>query len=142
MKRNILPQLTVFSFIVFIAFVLTTNVVDAQLVPCGNTLGNECRVCDLQVLAMNLINFFVMVSVFVAALLFVNAGFLYILSSTNPGNIAKAHKLFFNTLVGFIIILGAYLIISAIMTVLYGDATTPSELFSVAGNWNEILNCP
>ena len=57
-----------------------------------------------------------MISAVVAALLFVNAGVLYVMSSANPGNIAKAHKIFTSTLVGAVIIFASWLLINTVMS--------------------------
>jgi Transglycosylase SLT domain/Type IV secretion system pilin len=114
-------------FILFTITAFTTSPVFAQIVPCGDVgssnggapRGVECDVCDLQILAGNIINYFVIIMTVVAALLFVNAGVLYIFSPANPANIAKAHKIFTSTLVGLVIILGAWLIISTVMSAVY-----------------------
>jgi len=119
------------------------SVTHAALVPCGTSdsvvngeLVGECNFCDLQVLALNILNFFILISAVVAALLFLNAGFLYITSSANPGNISKAHKIFGNTLVGMIIIFAAWLIVNQIMIILYNGSPLQSM-----GDWNTILDC-
>jgi Lysozyme like domain len=65
--------------------------------------------------------------------LFVNAGILYVMSPSNPGNVSRAHKIFTNTLIGLIIILVAYLLIDTIMKALYAD---PGAKW---GPWNEFL---
>ncbi|KKS34951.1 MAG: hypothetical protein UU98_C0044G0007 [Parcubacteria group bacterium GW2011_GWD2_42_14] len=137
---------TCYRCIFFCFFVCSTffiggfgTVAHAALVPCGMSGGylqDECNFCDLQVLALNILNFLVLISAVVAALLFLNAGFLYITSSANPGNISKAHKIFGNTLVGMIIIFAAWLIVSQIMIILYNGSPLSSM-----GDWNTILDC-
>jgi hypothetical protein len=127
-----------------IVFALTPTV-DAQLVTCGNDItvtgsdGNwlysgECTICDLQQLAQRIINWFVVILVMVAALLFVNAGVLYVTAPSNPGNISRAHRIFTNTLIGILLILAAWLLIDFIMrTMLPGDG----NVFGTP--WNEML---
>jgi len=113
-----------------------------DLVKCGDDIKiedrgsdicyiNECSVCDLQKLAQNVLNYFLVIAMAVAALLFTNAGALYVTSSAKPGNIAKAHGMFTSTLVGLMIVLAAYLFISVIM----------DSLASPGGYapWNEFL---
>lgn len=122
MKRFQKSILLVFFFVFFAGFVATA-VYAQPLVPCGNAdtirsggfLADECNVCHLQVLAMNVINFFVLITAVVAALLFVNAGVLYVMSSANPGNIAKAHRIFMTTLAGAVLVFAAWLLINTIM---------------------------
>ncbi len=106
----------------------------APLVPCGNTTDDICTPCELVALAKNIIDFFVFVVVIVAALLFVNAGVLYLFSPASPANIAKAHRVFIRTLIGLIIVLASYLFIDFAMKTFYGEAG-PAEW----GPWNEIL---
>jgi len=99
-----------------------------QLVPCwGDT---ECTICDLVVLTQNLINWFVFMVSIVAALLFTNAGILYVTSPGNPGNIGRAHRIFLNTLVGLLIVIAAWLGINIVFKSAYSGAFGP---------WNEIL---
>lgn len=108
---------------------VSPDVVSAQqIVPCYG--DDECTVCDVVELGQNIINFFVIFSVIVAALLFVNAGVLYVFSPANPGNISKAHRIFTNALVGLIIILTSWLVVDTVMKMLYGGGWGP---------WNEIL---
>ena len=84
-------------------------------------------------LAMRILNFLVMISAVVAALLFVNAGVLYVMSSANPGNIAKAHKIFTSTLVGAVIIFASWLLINTVMSSLVDRGNS-----SFTG-WNNLL---
>lgn len=123
--------LATFIFIGLITVSLGSVLHAAPLVPCGNGTG-ECTICDLQVLAMNVLNFFVLISTVVAALLFFNAGFLYVTSPSNTGNISKAHSIFTSTLVGIIIILAAWLIINTIMVGLLNPS-------GPLGTWNNVL---
>lgn len=113
-----------------------------DLVKCGDDIKiedrgkeicyiNECSVCDLQKLAQNVLNYFLVIAMAVAALLFANAGALYVTSSAKPGNIAKAHSMFTSTLVGLVIVLAAYLFISVIMDSLAS--------FGTYASWNEFL---
>lgn len=100
----------------------------------GTNPTQECSVCHLQVLAMNILNFIVSTSVLIAALMFLHAGTLYVLSSTNTGNIARAHRIFTVTLTGLIIILSAWLIVNIIMSTFYNTAQF--------GRWDTVLCTP
>jgi len=110
-----------FATFIFFIFFLTPVTSYAEIVPCGNGESDECSVCDLQTLANEVIEAIVVIGALLATLLFVNAGILYVLSPSNPGNIAKAHSIFTSTLVGFLIILGSWLIIDVIMDTLTGS---------------------
>src|SRR3989344_269729 len=100
---------------------------EGPLLPCGVT--RPCQACDLVKLAQNIINFLITLSVFIAVGLFIYAGILYVSSGPNPSNIEKAHKIFWNVLVGFIIALAAFLIVETIMQALFKQELGP---------WNEI----
>jgi hypothetical protein len=86
--------------------------VTKQLVPCN---GPDCTFNSLVQLANNIIDFIVYISVPVSAIMFAYAGWLYITSSTS-GNIEKAHKIFVSVGLGLLFILGAWLIVKAILT--------------------------
>lgn len=127
-------------FAVFVFLFVATATAQAQgmpteLVTCGDRGQAMCNVCNLVGLAQNVLNFFVFFSTLVAALLFVNAGVLYLFSPSNPGNVSKAHRIFTNTLVGMLIILTSWLVVGTVMTNLYGQEGT-------WGPWNRILCAP
>jgi len=92
----------------------------------------ECSACDLVALAQNIINWFIYAAGVAAVLMFAYAGIIYATSATNPEQIAKAHKIFWNVLLGMVFVLAAWLIIDTIMKALY---RTESKF----GPWNEIL---
>ncbi len=94
------------------------------------TVGG-CTTCDLLSSAMKLLDFIILLGTVVASLLFVNAGYLYLTAGGSPGSISKAHGIFFSTLVGLVITLGAYLFIDTIMKVIYGGEGW--------GPWNELV---
>ncbi len=124
----------VFIMVMGLSGVSISRVNASGLVPCGNGEGSsftECSVCDLQQLAINLMKWFITIAVIVATALFVNTGILYVLSPSNPGNIAKAHNLFFATLVGMIIVFSAWMVINTVMVVLYDNASF--------GDWRGIV---
>jgi hypothetical protein len=107
---------------------------NGPIVPCGNTTNGqflECSLCHLQVLAMRFINFMIVFSTMIATLLFIHAGILYVFAPANPNNVARAHRIFSTTLMGFILILAGWLIISFIMNSLYTGASF--------GSWDTIL---
>ncbi len=127
LNKNIIIFVFV-TFIICIPFLMNAQ----GIVPCGN--GNdECEVSDIVALAKNLMDWFILISVVVAALLFLNAGVLYIMSPSNPSNIARAHRLFLSTLVGMVVVLCSWMIINLVMTTLYGGAGTWGSWFSILG---------
>ncbi len=123
-----------------VLFSAYTQVAYAGLVNCGGTSNGgfrECGLCDLVTVAMNVLDFLVTTTAVLATLLFINAGILYLFSGGEPGKIARAHKIFTSTLIGFVIVLAAWLIIDLLMAWFFtGDL---SKAF--VGDWNTVL-CP
>jgi|GEM_PF-1349977 len=81
-----------------------------------------CQACHVIKLADNLIRFAIYAATLIATLMFVYAGFLYLSSAANPENIAKAHKIFFNVVIGFIIVLIAWLLVATLLRVFTGQS--------------------
>ena len=111
------------------------------IVPCGDNptwedVGSsyryrgECSVCHFQILIKRGLDFLIAFAVAFAALLFANAGMLYVTASANASNVSKAHSLFRSTLFGLILILAAYLLTDVFMKSLAGGEF---------GAWNELL---
>lgn len=134
------------------AFTGWDGILPNGLVPCGNNTrtlpagapGNtceagelavvdECGVCHMVQLAQNILTLFVFLGIVLATLLFVNAGILYLTAAGNPGNVAKAHKIFLNTVVGLMLVLAAWLIIDVVMRTI-ADTDTRFGL-----PWEQIL---
>ena len=88
-----------------------------QIVPCG---GVDCRVCDLATLAQNLINTGIFIVIFLSAILFAYAGFVYLSAYGDEGKIKKAHEIFSDVAIGLVIILSAWLIVDTLMHIMTG----------------------
>lgn len=108
---------------------------DVSLVPCK---GIECQACHAITLVQNILNFIVMIAGGVAVLLFSYAGFLMLTAAGNTGKIEKGKDVFWNVVIGMVIILAGWLIIDTIMKAMFqGSALSATQGF---GAWNEI-NC-
>lgn len=95
----------------------------AGIVPdCGP--NGECTFEHLVELANNLIQFMFKFGAIIAGLLIAYAGWLYLTSGGNPGNVSKAKGIFWKVLVGFVIMLGAYLVVTLILRVLGYEGST------------------
>ncbi len=99
----------------------------APLVPCN---GPDCGTCELVKLGNNIITWLVSVMAVICALVIVFAGFKMVTSAGNSGEITKAKEMIANTLIGFIILLAAWLIVDTIMKMFVNT--------SVVGPWNRI----
>lgn len=86
--------------------------VDAQGRP------NDCDFSSLVLLIQKIITFVVKISTVLAALGFVYAGFLLITDRGSESGVKKAKAIFTSTAIGFAYILGAWLIVYTIVSVL------------------------
>ena len=97
----------------------------SQIVPCT---GVDCTVCHLATLAQNLINTGIFIFVFLSAMLFAYAGFLYLTSAVED-KVSQARKIFSNVTIGLVIILAAWLVVDTLMKAVLGGNFGP---------WNDI----
>ena len=100
----------------------------SQIVPCSGTSANggtECNVCSLVTLAQNILNTAIYVAVFLSAFLFAYAGWEYATAGGNSGKAGHAKEIFWNVLMGLVVMLVGYLIIDTIMRTLVNAQLLP-----------------
>ena len=81
-----------------------------DLYPCG------CELVDVMQTVQNIIDAAVILGTFLLAILLAYVGFLYVTSPVNAANRARARSLAISSIAGFIIVIGAFLIVSTIMS--------------------------
>ena len=96
------------------------------IIPCT---GPDCNFCSLAQLAQNIINLAIFLAVFLSAILFAWAGWNYLTNLGDTTKISKAHSVFQNVAVGFIIVLAAWLVVDTLMKMMLGGEFGP---------WNEV----
>ena len=102
------------------------------LVPETCNVDGGCQsICDLAQLVQNILNDAVILSTFMAAILFAWAGARMLMAAGNPKQIGKAKKTFSAVFIGFVMILTAWLIVDTIMK-------TFTDQSSNFGPWNKI----
>ncbi len=102
-----------------------TSMFESGIVPCGTNVpgtNHPCTFADLVRLVQNITQFLLYLAVFVATVLFAYAGFLYMFAAGNPGEISKAHRIFFDAGIGLVFMASAWLIVKLIVSVLDSDA--------------------
>ena len=99
----------------------------------GSNAAKDCSVCDLTQLFQNILNFAVFLAVFYATAMFMWAGGRYLLAIADPEGVKKAKDTFLHILIGFVLILSAYLIVSIIMRVM-----VTGEISGSALPWNQV----
>ncbi len=132
-RRLPLRIAALFLVIFFVApsIALAANALPGQIVPetCNNVGGCQ-SVCDLATVAQNVLNTGIYIAVFLSAVLFAWAGWLY-LTSVAGGEISRAKEIFMNVAVGLVIILAGWLVVDTLMRTLVGDGGS-------FGPWNKI----
>jgi hypothetical protein len=94
----------------------------------------------LMLVINNVISFLVTIAiVFVAPLMIAWAGFLFVVNPVNAGGIAQAKTILTNTIVGIVIALAGWLIVDALMAVLYNAAASNGN-GGVIGTWKDLLS--
>lgn len=101
--------------IIGVALLLPVLVFSGGIVPCN---GPDCNFDSLLQLARNIIDFLIVVSIPLAVIAFIYAGFSYITAGGNEGKIKKAHDIFWKVLWGFVFVLSAWLIVQTILAAL------------------------
>ena len=86
----------------------------AQLVTCE---GVDCTACDFVSMVNGVVNFLITLSVVFAVIMLAVAGFKMLTSGGNANAASEARGIFTNVVIGFIIILSAWLIIDTILRI-------------------------
>lgn len=93
----------------------------------------------LIVVINNLISFLLTLAiVFIAPLMIAYAGFLFVVNPVNSAGIGKAREILTNTIVGIILALAGYLIVDALMAVLY-NANASNGRGGTLGTWKSLV---
>ena len=117
-----------FTIFTFSFFALPVLFVNAQnFVPCE---GVECNLCHIVMMVSRVLNWAGMILGYVAAIALMWAGIKFVTSLGNPTQKDAAKKLFFNVLIGYTIVLLAWVLIDTGMRIF-----TDQENF---GPWNNI----
>lgn len=116
------------KFIIFLVLVLFALPIlaFAQIVP-TTCDGPDCGFPHLMELAKNIMNFLITVSIPLAAIAFAYAGFLFMTAGGSQSQVSKAKEIFTKVLIGFIFVLGAWLIVWTITTALLCDSSVQQD---------------
>ena len=124
-------KLALLSIFVFLSIGLFFTPIPAEavggIVPCD---GIHCQACDLVQLGQNLIFWFIKAMAAVIALIFAWGGMKMVMSAGNTEGVSEAKGMMTNAVIGFIILLAAWLIVDTILKAVTNEGTL--------GPWNEI----
>jgi len=112
----------------------------AQLAQCS---GPDCGTCNVMYMANGIIIWLIGFLFLIFAILVMRAGIKLVVSAGNPSALTSAKESFTNAIIGFIIILAAWLIVDTLMRALVGTPDNPGQL-QVEGSrtgflfWSEV----
>ena len=114
-KKNLLPILIV-VLLILPSFAFAIDVPGLPLVPCGRSGQALCGKCDLFKLLKNILDFVVGgLMPALGILLFVWGGFLILLGGAKPNLVEQGKTVFWNTFLGIMIMLGAWMITNTLI---------------------------
>lgn len=108
------------------------------LIPCGGAAGSgqaACTLSDLVTLVDNVINFALFyLAAPLAVLSIAIGGLLMITARGDTGQLQRGKDIFYNTVIGFLVAFGAYLIVEAVIYALTGNPLLESWLYDLGFN--------
>ena len=121
--------------LVFILSIVAAPYASAQdsvtgLIPCTKSAGPSKEASGLNCdtwedfigVIQFLINYSFVIATILATVSIAYAGWLYLTSNGNPGQVSKAHAIFFKVIQGFLVLAAAYLLVKFILnTISYSD---------------------
>lgn len=123
-------------FLVAIPFIASA----AGLVPCGTSSTPKCTLCHLFVLGQNIVDFLTLtIAPALAVLAFAWAGFKILISGGSPGQRQEGMKIIRNTVIGLLIVFGAWIIINELLLFFAGGTTGTGEIAGLTMPWDEII---
>ncbi|MEK7162510.1 MAG: pilin [Patescibacteria group bacterium] len=128
--------LKIFALSLFLPLFARAAQVTGGLVPCS---GPDCNFCSLMQLIVNLVNFGIYNIFFpLAGLLILWGGIMMITAGGKEENYKKGKEILKNTVIAFIIVVGAWFIVNALITTLAKGAVNVGSFNPT--NWFQI-NC-
>ncbi|MEA2112448.1 MAG: pilin [Patescibacteria group bacterium] len=99
--------------LISLILLLTPLILIAGVVPCS---GSDCNFSMLVKLVKNILDYILIITAPLSAIMFAYAGFLYLSSQGNPAKRSKANSVFVNVGIGIFFIVGAWLIAKAVLS--------------------------
>jgi Type IV secretion system pilin/Lysozyme like domain len=129
MRRFVVAVIGLVMVLVVVSPVLATA---AGLVPCGGPGQVECQACHVTELINNVVAWLFVVLSIVAAIMIAVAGIKMVVGGSNSGTREEAKSTFTNIIIGFIILMGGWILIDTLMKALLGEGS------QTYGMWNQI----
>lgn len=128
-----LPYLILLPIIIVL---FSPSFIDAAgLVPCGGWNEQPCQACHVVQMGQKILTWTISIMASVIALVFAIGGMQMVMSGGSTEGVSKAKSKMTNSIIGFIILLSAWLVIDTIMKLI---VNTNSGATSRLGTWNQI----
>jgi len=132
-------------FLVGILVVFVPSPAGAALIPCGLSQDNPatpapidesrpCTACHLIVAGNNLIKWGLGIMTVIAITVMFAMAVLYVVSAGNPGMMQTAKGGIFAAMIGFGVMLSAWLIVNTVLTILVSNADATKPLGGLVNN--------
>lgn len=105
------------------------------IVPCN---GPECQACHFIQLGNNLLRWTIGIMASVIALVFVFGGLRMVMSAGDTHAVSEARGMMTNSIIGFVILLAAWLVIDTLLKVVVNDSDSAVQQMIGVGMWNKI----
>jgi Type IV secretion system pilin len=135
--RFLIVTMLVFGALFFLAPDSVNASHSTGLVPCH---GPDCQACHFIQLGNNVLEWIITVMATICAIVIVVAGFKMATAGGNTGQISDAKSMIANTLIGFIILLAAWLIVDTVLKVFVSGSSEGTGAAEIPGfgPWNNI----
>ncbi len=126
-----------FSVIISVLFSIPTLIYASALTPVVPQTPTSCPLGYGALLSMihNILNDAVILAGMFAVLLIAYAGFIFVFNSTAPEMISKGRKILISTIIGFVIVLSAWLIVNEVVVMFTtGNLQSVTSLLEPSGS--------
>jgi len=138
-------RISLFSFLIIIVSLVLPSVAYAAIPFFGPIVPQAANqaICPASwgmfiIVVNNIISFAITIAiVFVAPIMIAYAGFIMMTGQGNPGEINKAKGILWNTVIGIIVALAGWLIVDAVMVVLYNPNAQSGA--TKLGSWSSLI---
>jgi len=115
-NNKTIKELIVFTILALLLIPVLTNAATSTLplVPCGGPNQHECTLCDLLVLAQNILKFALEMAFLIIIGFIAYGGFRWIFSLGKEENLKAGQQIITNAIIGLIIILTAWIIVNTV----------------------------
>jgi len=121
----------------------TPTSTNGGLVPCGNGSDptNRCTLCHFIIGFQNLVNYGLWIVIALAFVGLFFAGVMYVISSGDEGMITKAKSFLKSSLIGFLVVAGAWMIVNTTLRVI-SQSETGHNIGITGASWHTFTCTP